>query len=93
MLLSLSPNNSGRKMFSTPLITQKPIVSNKYQHIMATLTATAFSIPIQISFLKKHKLENKLPLPSKGFQSRNSYFHLAVYLENIKTVKPYLILH
>lgn len=45
MLLSLSPNNSGRKIFSTPLINQKPIVSNKHQHIMATLTATAFLIP------------------------------------------------
>lgn len=58
MLLSLSPNNSGRKMFSTPLINQKPIVSNKYQAYHGNLDSYCFShSQIRFHFLKSTNLK------------------------------------
>lgn len=58
MLLSLSPNNSGRKMFSTPLINQKPIVSNKYQAYHGNLDSFCFShSQFRFHFLKSTNLK------------------------------------
>ena len=89
-LLSLSSNNSGRKMFSPPLTNQKQIVSNKSQAYHGNLDSYCFShSQSRLHFLKSTNLVLNFLYQSKGFQSRNSYFLLAIYLKNIKNWKTF----
>lgn len=89
MLLNLSSNNSGRKMFSPPLTNQNQIVSNKSQAHHGNLDSYCFShSQSRFHFLKSTNLVLNLLYQSKGFQTRNSFF-LAIYLKNIKNCKTF----